>query len=162
MATTHHGGRAGNYSNGQGGQQKGPLPNQVEKPLNLDNSILENGIKSNDIENLKAWGKYFAENIGGKKVTTSQLRKFFGEIKRIQADFDNCKMDLILLDPKIAYAVGRAKKDARQGETLKIEDFYKQITPLIGNIGEDQVKFKRFVQVCEAIVAYHKQFGGDN
>jgi CRISPR type III-A-associated protein Csm2 len=71
-------------------------------------------------------------------------------------------MDLILLDPKIAYAVGRAKKDARQGETVKIEDFYKQITPLIGKIGEDQAKFKRFVQVCEAIVAYHKQFGGDN
>lgn len=161
MERAHYGGRPGNQSGGQGGQQKAAAT-QNEKPANIDNAILDDGIKANNIENLKAWGRYFADNNGGKKVSTSQLRKFFGEIKRIQADFDNCKMDLILLDPKIAYAVGRTKKDARQGESVKIEDFYKQMTPLISKINEDQAKFKRFVQVCEAIVAYHKQYGGDN
>lgn len=147
-----------------GGQNRNQNYNQptVPKPATIDKNIIDKGIKSSDIENIKAWGRYFAENGGGKKVTTSQLRKFFGEIKRIQADFDNCKMDLILLDPKIAYAVGRAKKEARQGDILKIEDFYKQISPLISIIEEDQKKFKHFVQLCEAIVAYHKQFGGDN
>jgi CRISPR-associated protein Csm2 len=157
MATQQSSGRPGNHSH-QNRQE--PPPNN--RPSRIDVGILETGIESRHIENLKSWGEYFANNAGGRKVSTSQLRKFFGEIKRIQADFDNCKVDLILLDPKIAYAVGRAKKDARQGELVKIEDFYNQITPLIGRIGDDHLKFKRFVQLCEAIVAYHKQFGGDN
>ena len=158
MATSQYGNRPG------GGQNRNQnfTPPAIQKPTTIDKNIIDVGIKSTDIENIKAWGKYFAEDAGGKKVSTSQLRKFFGEIKRIQADFQNCKMDLILLDPKIAYAVGRAKKEARHGDILKIEDFYKQISPMILLIQEDQKKFKHFVQLCEAIVAYHKQFGGDN
>lgn len=149
-----------------GSRHRGPQPKQeappINKPSRIDANILESGISASHIENLKSWGNYFANDNGGKKVTTSQLRKFFGEIKRIQADFENCKVDLILLDPKIAYAVGRAKKEARRNETVKVEDFYHQISPLVSKIGDDQLKFKRFVQLCEAIVAYHKQFGGDN
>lgn len=160
MATSQY----GNRPSGGGGQNRNQNYNQpiVQKPEIINKNIIDKGIKSSDIDNIKAWGKYFAEDDGGKKVTTSQLRKFFGEIKRIQADFENCKMDLILLDPKIAYAVGRAKKEARQGSLLKIEEFYRQISPLISIIDEDQKKFKHFVQLCEAIVAYHKQYGGDN
>ena len=132
-------------------------------PQLIDKKVLDVGITSNEIPLLEEWGSFLATDTPTtKKMTTSQIRKFFGEIKRIQADFENCKMDLILLDPKIAYAVGRAKKEARQGVVLKIEEFYKQISPLISFIEEDQKKFKHFVQLCEAIVAYHKQFGGDN
>ena len=86
--------------------------------------------------------------------------KFFGEIKRIQADFENCKTDVILLDPKIAYAVGRAKKESR-GAKIAIEDFYNMVKPMIRSINGDKTKFKHFVQVCEAIVAYHKSNGGE-
>lgn len=159
MATAQ-GNRPGGYQGGQQRQHTDAAP--VQKPGNIDRKILETGIKESHIDNLKKWGEYLAANNGGVKVTTSQLRRFFGEIKRIQADFDNCKTDLILLDPKIAYAVGRAKKDARRNENIKIEDLYHQLAPLISEIREDQPRFRRFVQVCEAIVAYHKQFGGDN
>ncbi len=93
-------------------------------------------------------------------MSTSQLRKFFGEIKRIQADFDNCKNDAILLDPKIAYSVGREKKEAKFAP-VAIEDFYKLVNPMIRAINGDKQKFKHFVQVCEAIVAYHKNNGGE-
>ena len=56
--------------------------------------------------------------VSNVKLTTSQLRKFFGEVKRQQMmGYD--ETDFVLLKPKLAYAVGRAK-DAN----AKINDFY--------------------------------------
>lgn len=99
------------------------------------------------------------ENLGGalaQNVKTSQIRKFFGALKQIQADFEKQKTDILLLEPKLAYAVGRAKGDARTG----LEKLYKSIGPLIKNVGEDPKKFKRLVQILEGVVAYHKANGG--
>lgn len=87
-------------------------------------------------------------------MSTSQIRRFFGAIKRIQADFDHLKGEVILLEPKLAYAVGRD-----QGNS-KIVEFYKEISPLLKVINEDEKKFKNFVSIVEAIVAYHKVHGG--
>ncbi len=130
-------------------------------PNNIPTDVLNTGITSNHIAQLEDWGKHLAgQNPTRSKMSTSQIRKFFGEMKRIQADFDTYKSDIVLLDPKIAYAVGRAKKDARN-QHVPIEDFYKMISPMIRTINGDKAKYKIFVQVCEAIVAYHKANGGD-
>lgn len=130
----------------------------MPQPINI--SILSNGIKSSDIPILEEWGNHLANgNQQIKGMSTSQLRKFFGEIKRIQADFENCKSEIILLDPKIAYSVGRAKKEAGRMQ-VAISDFYNVLKPLIREIDTDQHKFKNFVLVCEAIVAYHRAKGG--
>ncbi len=84
-----------------------------------------------------------------KKLTTSQLRKFFGEVKRQQIKgFD--KTEFTLLRPKLAYAVGRVSdKDA------KINDFNYVISEAI-KVVEYEADFKRFIKIFEAIVAYHK------
>jgi CRISPR type III-A-associated protein Csm2 len=83
------------------------------------------------------------------KLTTSQLRKFFGEIKRQQAKgFD--PTDFVLLKPKLAYAVGRAKD-----ENAKINDFYFVLADGIEKV-KTQEQFKNFIKIFEAIVAYHK------
>lgn len=84
-----------------------------------------------------------------KKLTTSQLRKFFGEVKRQQIKgFD--KTEFTLLRPKLAYAVGRvADKEA------KINDFNYVISEAI-KLVENEDDFKRFIKIFEAIVAYHK------
>lgn len=89
------------------------------------------------------------------KLTTSQLRKFFGEIKRQQMSGYN-ETDFVLLKPKLAYAVGRAK-DAN----AKINDFYYVISKAIdcvkaNNKEESEKRFKNFIKIFEAIVAYHK------
>jgi len=124
--------------------------------------LLSRVFTSDDINLLESWGRYLGKDEEGReKMTTSQVRKFFGEIKRIQVDFDNAKKDIVLLDPKIAYAVGRAKKAAGSRRTPKLEDFYKQLSPLIRNINSDKARFKNFVSICEAIVAYHKAESGD-
>lgn len=82
------------------------------------------------------------------KLTTSQLRKFFGEVKRQQMEGYN-ETDFVLLKPKLAYAVGRADKNS------KIKDFYRVIAQLMDLVNSPET-FKRFIQVFEAIVAYHK------
>ncbi len=124
---------------------------QKTKPNILNVSVLTEGIK--DTEILKKWGHYLAEGNDKVKVKTSQLRKFFGAVKKIQADFENQKHEIILLLPKLAYAVGRNK------ENSKIKDFYDLLEPLIKDINEDKKKFKNFVNIFEAIVAYHKEKG---
>jgi len=131
----------------------------------LTKDMLINGIK--DVKPLEELGKRLAEAdkvqdrnnpnkwITKKAMSTSQIRKFFGAIKRIQADFDNLKGEIILLEPKLAYAVGKDNKKS------KIEEFYKELSPLIKEIKEDEKKFKNFVSIVEAIVAYHKVYGGE-
>lgn len=82
------------------------------------------------------------------KLTTSQLRKFFGEVKRQQMVGYN-QTDFILLKPKLAYAVGRADKNS------KIRDFYEVLAPAI-DLVSNETEFRNFIKIFEAIVAYHK------
>lgn len=83
------------------------------------------------------------------KLTTSQLRKFFGEVKRQQAIGFNAT-DFILLKPKLAYAVGRTKKS-----NTCLHDFYIIMSKAIDTVQNDN-QFKNFIKMFEAIVAYHK------
>jgi CRISPR-associated protein Csm2 len=82
------------------------------------------------------------------KLTTNQLRKFFGEVKRQQMN-GYSKTDFVLLKPKLAYAVGRAKGKS------KIKDFYEVMCVAIDTVTEEK-HFKNFIKIFEAIVAYHK------
>jgi len=88
------------------------------------------------------------QEIANAKLTTNQLRKFFGEVKRQQMNGYN-KTDFVLLKPKLAYAVGRTKG------TSKIKDFYEVLCIAIDTV-EKQEHFKNFIKIFEAIVAYHK------
>jgi len=61
------------------------------------------------------WTNEFAEFLVSAKdgtgaLTTSQLRKFFSQLKQIQADFEKLKKEIPFLKPHLAYAVGRDKK----------------------------------------------------
>lgn len=85
---------------------------------------------------------------GKTKLTTNQLRKFFGEVKRQQLQGYN-ESSFVMLKPKLAYAVGRA--DGKN----KIADFYKVISEAMSHV-KDEAQFRNFVQIFEAIVAYHK------
>ena len=106
------------------------------------------------------FGKYLAE--GDKKngpipLTTSQLRRFFGEVKRQQMTGYN-ETDFVMLKPKLAYAVGRAKANEK-GKVVKIDDFYYVIADAIDKVNgcsNKQVAFKNFITFFEAVVAYHK------
>lgn len=131
----------------------------MPKPNNFLISILNEGIKN--VEPLEDWGKYLATNETQKQVSTSQIRKFFGSLKKIQASFEKSKYEIILLEPKLAYAVGRDYDKKDKVQKTKIKDLYDLLKPLIREIKEDKTRFNNFVNVVEAIVAYHKAAGGE-
>ena len=108
----------------------------------------------------EAFGKYLAEKEEfADPLTTSQLRRFFGEVKRQQmTGYD--ETEFVMLKPKLAYAVGRAKRNVRKNNSAKIEDFYHVLADAIDKVGQSankQVAFKNFITIFEAIVAYHKE-----
>jgi CRISPR type III-A-associated protein Csm2 len=90
-------------------------------------------------------------------LTTSQLRRFFGEVRRIQNDLrlqkdDNLNVpDIHLLKPRLAYQVGREKD-----KQAKIKDFYQQMSIAIDAV-KSKSSFFNFIRLLEAIVAYHKE-----
>ena len=68
--------------------------------------------------------------------------------------------EFVMLKPKLAYAVGRAKQNGR-GKYQKIEDFYNVLSYAIDvvaaeNEANKKNAFKNFIDIFEAIVAYHK------
>ncbi len=96
-------------------------------------------------------------------LSTTQLRKFFGQIKRLQAEgySEANHSKLLMLIAQLAYAVGRNK--VRRGrdvvDTTKIGFFQEELETAIEQIKNPQ-HFKNFVNLVEAIVAYHKFEGG--
>ena len=105
------------------------------------------------------FGKYLAEKEDqAEPLTTTQLRRFFGEVKRQQlTGYD--ATEFVMLKPKLAYAVGRAKQNGKRGKHQKIEDFYMVMAHAIDNVESSPDKpkaFKNFITAFEAIVAYHK------
>jgi CRISPR type III-A-associated protein Csm2 len=104
------------------------------------------------------FGNYLAQKDDASgPLTTSQLRKFFGEVKRQQmTGYD--ETEFVMLKPKLAYAVGRAKQNGR-GKYQKIEDFYHVLADAIDKVvksSNKEVSFRNFITAFEAIVAYHK------
>lgn len=95
-------------------------------------------------------GKYMAKN----GLTNSKIRSIYGEIKRIQMGvFEQEKPSFYLLKPKVAYELGRDQKN----EGLKL---FKIIFDKCFDIVEDEKTFKNFSNLIEAILAYHKAYGG--
>ncbi|MFX0094797.1 MAG: type III-A CRISPR-associated protein Csm2, partial [Candidatus Hodarchaeota archaeon] len=83
-------------------------------------------------------------------VPTSQLRKFYFDVKRLPIEYTEARYDLQMIRPRLAYA---------KGKNHKLSDFQKVMESLITTIStnEDLEGFKDFF---EAIIAYHKAEGG--
>ncbi len=91
-------------------------------------------------------------------LSRSQMRTIFAEVRKIEAlwgtDPQGARRRLELLKPKLAYQAARVK--AMQG-------LQKVLTEAIDYIqGADARAFERFVELMEAILAYHRAQGGRN
>ena len=84
---------------------------------------------------------------GGTGMTTSQIRNIFSEVKKME--FNKYKIELIR--PKLAYTAGR------HHEVVPLQEV---LDAAIKEIDEDKGKFDRFKDFFEAIVAYHRKWGG--
>jgi CRISPR type III-A-associated protein Csm2 len=126
----------------------------MEKPNSINLDWITKGIEPETVTWTEDFAQYLAE--GREKLTTSQLRKFFGELKRIQAIGygDKTKVDFVMLKAKLAYAAGRAIKNKRHG---KISDFKDELSKGIDVVNSKE-SFKNFTNIVESIVAYHKVY----
>ena len=99
------------------------------------------------------------------KITTSQIRKFLSGVNLLQNKMneegeilsDETVNEIKYLKIKLAYQAGREK--TREN---KIKVLYDNLVPEIDNIGNSKKKFIEFSKYIEAIVAYHKFYGGEN
>lgn len=86
----------------------------------------------------------------------TQIRKFFGHIKKIEAteikgkkDMDKVESSkLYLLMPELAYGVGRKVVNREFYEVMKI--------CLSKNKIKTVADFRRFIELLTAVIAYHK------
>ena len=100
-----------------------------------------------------------AEDLGRKLknrgLKTAQIRKVYGAVKKIQmSDVFNDEFnqnELIMLKPKLAYAAARKPE---------VEDLKNTLTQAINEV-DNSDKFKNFVDFFEAILAYHRAYGGE-
>ncbi len=96
------------------------------------------------------------------KLTTSQIRNIFGEVRSIEQEVGleektlplNVQRRLLMLKPKMAYQVGRFSNNV---ELKALVDTLSRAIDLIEN---DVRRFHTFVDLFEAILAYHRRYGG--
>ncbi|OQX79146.1 MAG: type III-A CRISPR-associated protein Csm2 [Candidatus Omnitrophica bacterium 4484_70.1] len=94
------------------------------------------------------WIKKDNKVIKEKELSTSQIRHVLDEIQRMQK-FDRGRLQL--LRPKLAYIAGR------HGGRVKE---FQQIVDKAIDLVDDEKDFEFFKNFIEAIVAYHRYYGG--
>lgn len=110
---------------------------------------------------------------GGKMITTNQLRKFLSMLNAISNQIageearENFKKELSpavqdqikYLKVMLAYQIGR--NENRHGNPVR--EFVEEAGLLteIDKIGASREKYKEFARYVEALVAYHKYYGGE-
>lgn len=110
---------------------------------------LTEGITKDTVE----FTKNFGENLKEGRLSTSQIRNIYGELKRIELKgFEKEKTSFLLLKPKMAYANSRQRSNG-------LRDFKEVFDKAYENIN-DEKSFLNFMQIMEATLAYHKSFGG--
>lgn len=123
-------------------------------------------ISVGDVDELVKSAKLLGYDLS-RQLTTSQIRSFFGEVRQIEMAWrqdggkqaDEAYRRIVLLQPKLAY---QSKRERGRG----VEILKEALDPCIDEIRSAPVKdrklyFGRFVDFFEAILAYHKEAGGN-
>ncbi|MFZ4816054.1 MAG: type III-A CRISPR-associated protein Csm2 [Phototrophicaceae bacterium] len=130
----------------------------------IPDSELKKIITGDLVESAKLTNQH-GSTVGEKlanKLNTTQIRNIFGMVRQIEMTWDsepeNAQRQLILLIPKLRYQTER-KPEVEELAKLLIDAIYivtdeKTVTPPIRD------RFQRFVDMFEAILAYHKANGG--
>jgi CRISPR-associated protein Csm2 len=100
------------------------------------------------------WADKFGQRI--TKLSTSQIRNIFGSVKKMEMQADMDLAQVLMLKPRIAYANKRNGLHGLGEELMAAIDAIDE-----GKTPEDkEIRFRRFCQGFEAILAYHRAHGG--
>lgn len=145
-----------NYSQKSYSNERRGNNNQLETPeavfqkANFQSKWITDQADKDLVIFAETMGNYMANN----GLTNSKIRSIFGEIKRIQmGEFDKEKSSFYLLKPKVAYALGREK-------TNKGLQLFKLLFDKSSEYVNSQKCYLNFCNLVEAVLAYHKAYGG--
>ncbi len=110
----------------------------VSGSKNIDNHVVQ-------------WSEKTGKTLAQKGLTSSTIRRFFGEMRRIQSNFEKYKDDVPFLKAKLAYDAGRKKSPG-------VKIFYNVLSPGIEAVQGKEANFNRFVKIAESVVAFHKLY----
>ncbi len=101
-----------------------------------------------------------AEQVGKRlkeiDLKINQIRRFLDEARQIEGEVKRGVFPadrVVLLRPKLAYAAGRERK---------VKDLMTVLDPALRSASISQENFEKFLRLIEAIVAYHRYYGGTN
>lgn len=134
----------------RGNNNQPETPEAVFQKANFQSKWITDQADKDLVIFAETMGKYMANN----GLTNSKIRSIFGEIKRIQmGEFDKEKSSFYLLKPKVAYALGREK-------TNKGLQLFKLLFDKSSEYVNSQKCYLNFCNLVEAVLAYHKAYGG--
>lgn len=124
------------------------------KRVSITDTIINNSdviLNKSNIEKFVDFSEQFGRLCYKNKVSTSQIRGIYHQVKRLQNNINASKSQLQLLRPKLAYQKGRFRE---------LTDLQMLFDHLIKNVKTDDhlLNFKEFF---EAVICYHKAAGGD-
>ena len=135
-------------------------------------SIIVEGDAQKLVEAAEKIGKALAQTY---RLTTSQIRGIFGTVRRIEMDWvtpelqtaredavRRAQREFALLMPRIAY---QAKRERGRGVQALADELIPAMKLVMTSKSEPKAyyqQFRNFVDFFEAILAYHRAFGGSN
>jgi CRISPR-associated protein Csm2 len=139
-------------------RDRGPAPSSAP-PVNVQ-AIMTQGATKAMTDQAEAFGRYLAT----AGLTTAQIRNIFGTVRTIEMTWQpqakaeevaKAQRQLIMLKPKMAYQAKRI-----QSRSTAMADLAGVLGQAIDMIGNDRKRFQNFVDLFEAILAYHTAEGG--
>jgi len=148
----------GRFNQGSGYGNDNPTPQQSPAERKFNQLIYKSDwIKKEADPDLVVFAEEAGKFMANNNLTNSKIRSIYGEIKRIQmSTYEREKSAFVLLKPKVAYALGREEKNKREGLLL-----FKMIFDSCSQDVTDQKSYINFCNLMEAILAYHKSYGGN-
>jgi len=134
------------------------MSNQEKKGVRL--SITDEDIRTIIMQDEPKLLVEQAKEIGqalSRTLTKSQIRHIFGTVRQIKMNWTGeaqraaSYRQLLLLKPKLQYQAARTKG---------VKPLADMLDKAIDYVEDDQVRFGRFVDFFEAILAYHTAAGG--
>jgi len=114
-------------------------------------------------EKLVKFADETADKLVRASLTRAQIRNIFTEVRQIESLWGMNRADALrrlnMLKPKLAY------QTARTPQMKDLQSVLSEAITLVSNAANDEEKdqrFERFMDLFEAILAYHRAKGGRN
>jgi CRISPR-associated protein Csm2 len=111
--------------------------------------------------------RYVAEYLVNERLTATQLRAFFNDIKSLENKINWSKEEKIQVDynsiyPMVLMLEAKAEYKYRNGKNAKITEGFRDLIKANVNVLKDKKveTFRNFTKFFETIVAYYYGYGG--